>query len=225
MCEPAFDAIRAALSAWASDADDPPVGRDPVIEAAVAVLLRPARTGASDPADPVPVAATTRGGDNVAAPPLDLLLIKRAAHPRDPWSGHMALPGGRRDDDDASLAWTAIRETREETGVRLPGPASRGFLGTLPLVAPQSRRLPAMRISPFVFAVDAGVEATVASDEVADVHWISLARLRNPATRNTVPIRFPDATRRFPCYQVAGEAVWGLTYRILTDLLERLPGE
>lgn len=199
MTAPRLDAIRAALSAWARDADDPPVGREPVIQAGVAVTLRPRPTAT------------------------ELLLIKRAAHPRDPWSGHMALPGGRRDEADASLAWTAIRETREETGVHLPKPDTRGFLGALPLVAPQSRRLPTMRISPFVFAVDPGAEARVASSEVAEVHWVSLATLRNPATRDTVEITFADASRRFPCYRVAGEAVWGLTYRILTDLLECLP--
>jgi 8-oxo-dGTP pyrophosphatase MutT (NUDIX family) len=137
----------------------------------------------------------------------------------------MALPGGRRDDDDPTLASTAIRETREETGVHLPEAESQGFLGSLPLVAPQSRRLPTMRISPFVFAVKPETEARVASAEVADVHWVSLPELRDPGTRDTVAITFPDGTRSFPCYRVAGEAVWGLTYRILSDLLERLPEE
>lgn len=216
---PAFDAIRAALSDWASDADDPPLHRDPVIEAAVAVLLRPAPPGRSGTRT-----STARAVDGDAAG-LELLLIKRAAHPRDPWSGHMALPGGRRDDDDASLAWTAIRETREETGVRLPAPETPGFLGTLPLVAPRSRRLPAMRISPFVFAVTPDTEARVASAEVAEVHWVPLHALRHPDTHDTVEIAFADATRSFPCYRVAGEAVWGLTYGILTDLLARLPGD
>lgn len=206
-----FDTIRAALSAWASDADDPPLDRDPVIEAGVAVALRSSGT----------LGAPGTGGPDG----LELLLIKRAAHPSDPWSGHMALPGGRRDDADASLAWTAIRETREETAVELPHPESGGFLGTLPLVAPQSRRLPAMRIAPFVFAVGARTEASVASAEVAEVHWVTLEKLRHPDTHDTVEITFPDGSRRFPCYRVAGGAVWGLTYRILTDLLERLPGE
>src|SRR4051812_2679723 len=49
----------------------------------------------------------------------ELLMIKRAANPNDFWSGHLALPGGRRQTEDADLRMTAIRETREEVGVDL----------------------------------------------------------------------------------------------------------
>src|SRR5689334_10241192 len=50
---------------------------------------------------------------------LRVLMIKRAEHPHDPWSGHMALPGGRHDLGDGDLAETAIRETAEEVGIDL----------------------------------------------------------------------------------------------------------
>ncbi|NNL85157.1 MAG: NUDIX domain-containing protein, partial [Myxococcales bacterium] len=49
----------------------------------------------------------------------EVLFIERARHPDDPWSGHMALPGGRLDPVDASLRAAAERETREEVGVEL----------------------------------------------------------------------------------------------------------
>lgn len=42
-----------------------------------------------------------------------VLVLKRRANPRDPWSGHYAFPGGRRDDTDASLLDTCLRETWE----------------------------------------------------------------------------------------------------------------
>ena len=65
---------------------------------------------------------------------LEVLLIKRAESERDPWSGHMALPGGRREPGDPDLAGTAIRETAEETGVELE---ARGWrLGRLAEVSP-----------------------------------------------------------------------------------------
>ena len=65
---------------------------------------------------------------------LDLLLIKRARSERDPWSGHMALPGGRRDPEDRDLEATASRETLEETGLDLAGVGTP--LGRLDLLTP-----------------------------------------------------------------------------------------
>src|SRR6478752_6570976 len=48
-----------------------------------------------------------------------VLLIRRAERAGDPWSGHMALPGGRREPEDADLVETARRETFEEVGLQL----------------------------------------------------------------------------------------------------------
>ena len=48
---------------------------------------------------------------------LYLLFIERAAHPTDPWSGHIAFPGGTAEPDDPDLKYTAERETREELGL------------------------------------------------------------------------------------------------------------
>ena len=48
-----------------------------------------------------------------------VLLIRRAEHPGDAWSGHMAFPGGREDPGDESLLATAIRETFEELALDL----------------------------------------------------------------------------------------------------------
>ena len=199
MNDPRFDAVREALSAYASDADDPPLDADDHVQAAVSVTLR------------------GRAGD------LDLLLIKRARHPRDPWSGHMALPGGRRDATDSSLLETAVRETREETGLALPTEEQTGLLGRLDLVAPSSPRLPAISITPFVFGVGPDARARAASVEVDRVVWVALDELRDPATSSEVEIELPGGTRVFPCLRVADEIVWGLTYRIVTDFLERSP--
>lgn len=199
MNDPRFDAVRQALSAYASDADDPPLDETERVQAAVSVALR------------------GREGN------LDLLLIKRARNPRDPWSGHMALPGGRRDPTDATLLHTAVRETLEETGLELPMDEASGFLGRLDLVAPSSTKLPAIAISPFVFGVESGAEARAASGEVDRVVWVTLEALRDPATSDEVEIELPYGTRTFPCLRVGDEIVWGLTYRILKDFLERSP--
>lgn len=162
------------------------------------------------------VSVILRAGD-----PLDLLLIKRATWDGDPWSGHMAFPGGRWERHDPGLIHTARRETREETGIDLD--ALGHPLGRLVHVAPASPRLPKMRITPFVFAVPEHTEARVASVEVERVHWVPIDVLLAPETSAEVQIRFPDFSAKFPSYHVAGEHVWGLTHRILTSLLVLWP--
>lgn len=49
----------------------------------------------------------------------ELLFIKRAARISDKWNGHVALPGGKRDPEDADDAVTAMREAHEEVGIDL----------------------------------------------------------------------------------------------------------
>ena len=49
----------------------------------------------------------------------EALFIVRATDERDPWSGHVALPGGREEPGDADLLETALRELREETGLEV----------------------------------------------------------------------------------------------------------
>lgn len=152
---------------------------------------------------------------------LEVLLIKRARSERDPWSGHMALPGGRRDPDDASLLQTAIRETREETGLALSSDALH--LGRLEEVGPRSARLPRISIHPFVFGTHGAAEARAVSREVAAIHWVPLTRFRAPGAVESVEIELHGETRRFPCYRWKGEVIWGLTYRMLEQFMEAAP--
>ena len=70
----------------------------------------------------------------------ELLMIKRAEFERDPWSGHVACPGGRMDPTDPDLEFTAVRETREETGIDLARDGR--VLGTLDDISPRTPALP-----------------------------------------------------------------------------------
>lgn len=196
--DPRFWVLSEALASYAGDANDPLVLEGKVVQASVALVLR-------------------------ARDPLEVLLIKRATSERDPWSGHMALPGGRRDDADAEAVDTARRETLEETAVDLRSVGTP--LGKLDDVRPSSSRLPRLIISPFVFGVAAEVSASVASQEVERVFWASLDELRAPETRSTITIPLPGGPQGFPSFHLFGEHVWGLTYRILEQFLELYGGE
>jgi 8-oxo-dGTP pyrophosphatase MutT (NUDIX family) len=149
---------------------------------------------------------------------LEVLLIKRAESKRDPWSGHVALPGGRRDRGDEDLTRTAIRETSEETGVEL---GSFGwFLGRLARVAPSHPTLPPITITPYVFGVPEQVQANDDSAEVDQVLWVPVRVLFDPRTRGTKTMSFPEGPAEFPCYRVHGHTIWGLTFRILSGFGE-----
>ncbi len=149
---------------------------------------------------------------------LELLLIRRAVAEGDPWSGQMALPGGRRDPSDPSLFHTAVRETEEETAVSLE---TTGFpIGRLEPMTPATHRLPPILIFPFVFGVPGGTQAVVASREVDEVLWIPVSSFQEPDALSTVEISYPDGTSRdFPCFRIEDRVVWGLTYRILTGFI------
>jgi 8-oxo-dGTP pyrophosphatase MutT (NUDIX family) len=162
------------------------------------------------------VSAILRGGEE-----WEILLIKRAEAEGDPWSGQMALPGGRRDVSDESLLHTAMRETWEETSV----PLEEGgvHLGRLAPTVPNTIRLPPIVIHPYVFGVPGSTRARVSSPEVDEVLWVPLDLFRDPDALGTVEIHYSDnSSREFPCWRVGERVVWGLTYRILTGLLERL---
>ena len=152
---------------------------------------------------------------------LEILLIRRAERADDPWSGHIALPGGRYDGGDRDLEATAIRETREETGVDLSG-AER--LGVLDDLYPRTPALPPVVVRPFVFAL-ARRSPLVPSDEVQRAFWLPLVRLSEPGVRREVTLTLGGAARVLPAYVVDDEMIWGMTERILTpfvDLVARL---
>src|SRR5690606_13503153 len=106
---------------------------------------------------------------------LELLLIRRAELPGDPWSGHVALPGGRRSGADGDLLTTACRETEEEVGIPLQKVGT--FIGALDEVAPSSPLLPPIVVAPFVLAVPPATAATPDPREVQAALWVPVDAL------------------------------------------------
>jgi 8-oxo-dGTP pyrophosphatase MutT (NUDIX family) len=162
------------------------------------------------------VAAIVRQSSSAGA---EILLIRRAEDERDPWSGHMALPGGHRDPSDRDLVATALRETLEEVGLDLARDAE--LLGPLESARALSGGRPPFDIYPFVFALAGEVEPRANPREVHGIVWAKLDHLLTPVACTSIEHPIPGAEpRRLPAFDVDGHVVWGLTYRILSNLLQ-----
>ncbi len=147
----------------------------------------------------------------------DVLLIRRSEHPTDPWSGHMAMPGGRMEETDASLQAAAERETSEEVGLNLSHYGQLlGRLDDVSAVA-RGRRL-GLTIAPFVYSVTAP-PALRANHEVQESVWIPLRDLAGNQFRDTKKYEFAGSTIHLPCWNWNGRVIWGLTYNMLEALI------
>ncbi len=155
-----------------------------------------------------------------AEPGLQVLLIRRAHVEGDPWSGHMAFPGGRHDASDPDLLFTAVRETREEIGLDLQKGAE--FLGRLELVPAIARgRRIGLTIAPFVFQVS-NDPPLVLNREVVETLWAPLSQLAQGQNATVVRYELEGQALELPAWDVSGRVVWGLTYRMLGALVEDL---
>jgi len=184
---------------------------------------RPERIAAREAEQRAAVALVLRppeGTDLRSLPPGELLalFIERAEAEGDPWSGHMGLPGGRREPQDRDLAETARRETEEETGLRL---READLLGSLSDLHPRSPRLPSVAITPYVsrFLDDPEVTPSV---EVRGHIWVPVRDLQAPENRSRLVLERPGGKREFPTIEVQGRTIWGLTHEIVRRFLALL---
>ncbi len=190
-----LDAIAQRLASRSTE--EPPLETDHP-RAAVAAILRAAADGSTE-----------------------LFFIRRAEHPEDPWSGHIAFPGGRKEPHDATLLATAVRETREEVGIDLD---EADFLGKLPdLPAFTRSKRSSLVVSPYVFGLRGDV-AVAPNHEVAETLWVPLAELAGISGRGTFVWTWEDKSMELPCIRLppAQHILWGMTYRMLETMLEAL---
>jgi 8-oxo-dGTP pyrophosphatase MutT (NUDIX family) len=184
----------------------------PTVDGLRAALAAPPR-----PLDPAP--PRSAGVAALLTPELDLLLIRRAERPGDPWSGHLGFPGGHAEPGDASLLHTAVRETREELGLDLEHAELLGPLQPLPTAG----HLPSLGVYPFVFALDRTPRLSP-NYEVAGVHFVPLEALLTNRDRRAFEHDWRGQKVKLPMVEVEGHRLWGLTLLMVDDLLHRLDG-
>ncbi len=144
------------------------------------------------------------------------LLLRRNNNPNDHWSGHYAFPGGRADKRDDTLFTTAIRETKEETGLQLQ---QQDLVETL-MIAPagRSRKVP-VPVQPFHFQLKEKPTLFLQKEEIQAAFWIDIDDFCKPeghAMREMLPERLPG--RLYPSWPIDDYYLWGFTYDLVVSV-------
>jgi 8-oxo-dGTP pyrophosphatase MutT (NUDIX family) len=137
----------------------------------------------------------------------ETLLVRRAVVPGDPWSGDMAFPGGKKVPQDKTLRDTVVREVSEETGIDLD---ALRYIGALPVLF--SSMKPERDVLPIVYLYEGRPEIRLNS-ELTAYRWVHLKELR--ASRTTEKVKGWEGE----VFKLGDDIVWGLTYRMLDNLL------
>lgn len=146
-----------------------------------------------------------------------VLMIKRAEREGDPWSGHMAFPGGRFEaDKDQNMSATADRETHEEIGV-LCRDYSLHSWRLSEVLTPMHIRRSQMAVTPFVHLLERRPEVAP-NEEVADVIWIPLSFFLDQTQRTTMQWSYKGVKLDLPCYYYQGHRIWGLSLKMLDEV-------
>ncbi|BCR05036.1 coenzyme A pyrophosphatase [Desulfuromonas versatilis] len=149
---------------------------------------------------------------------LQLLFIQRSSHPRDPWSGNLAFPGGKIDPQDHAPRLAAEREAREEVGLELAGAE---FLGRLDDIT--GAYLPVL-VSCFVYHL-ARPAPLRCNHEVNQAFWFPLDKLLDPARHALADIPWGGQSRKVLAIDLLGPGrpvLWGITYRLVQQFVQTL---
>jgi 8-oxo-dGTP pyrophosphatase MutT (NUDIX family) len=190
-------------------------------EVARRLVERPARVIADEGSRRAAVAAVFRE----APEGVELLFIRRAEHPADPWSGQIGFPGGGEEPGDVDLEETAVRETREELGLDLLARPGAARIGPLDEVRARARtHIAPLTIRPFAFRLGGSERPLLSPNaEVERAFWMPLSHLGDPARRAWYDAHRAEVPLRFPGVDCGDYGIlWGLTHYMMVEILVRL---
>ncbi len=149
----------------------------------------------------------------------EILFIRRSLHPKDPWSGQMAFPGGRVESQDFNPLQTALRETQEEIHLDL-NQHSRLVTPLSHLTARARGQFLPLVIEPYLFDLR-GNPSLKLSGEVDETLWIPLDFFLEPANRSQFSWKGKGhGNLVLPCYHYEDRRIWGLTLQMLEEVLK-----
>jgi 8-oxo-dGTP pyrophosphatase MutT (NUDIX family) len=140
-----------------------------------------------------------------------ILLMRRSEREEDSWSGHWSFPGGRRDHEGPDLLHTALRELKEECGIRL---GREQMEAALPPVLARRRTGPFVLVAPFVFEVEVELPTVLDPREAVEAVWVPLDVWRDPTRHSLRAVPGLPGDWLFPSIDLNGMPLWGFTYRL-----------
>lgn len=147
---------------------------------------------------------------------LKLVLIRRGGTGL--YGGQLGFPGGKTEPGDTSPLETALREAEEEIGISAK---SIEVMEPLPVIHTRTTRF---RIHPYLVRVSPPETWSVQESEIDEVLEIDVDSVLDPGALGEELMNFPTwqqpEVRKF--ISVGGDRIWGITYRILKPLLDRL---
>ena len=153
---------------------------------------------------------------------LEALFIRRAEHDADPWSGHLAFPGGRLDSEDPNARHAAERETDEELGLDLTDANMARCLGQLDDVLGHAESI---RVSAYVYGIS-GNPSLLPNHEVRDAFWTPLHHCTDPGRQSIREFSYLDVSMPLPTIRLLEDeeapVLWGITYKFMDDFMSTI---
>lgn len=157
----------------------------------------------------------------IAGPPSapSMCFIRRAKWAGDPWSEHIALPGGSRNGDERPEE-TVRREVAEEIGLALSGDAELLQLPQLRIRLAGRERL--LLLDPFVHYLGDALPELRCGPEVESAFWTPVAELWNALNLDYLALADPPETLIYPALRIPEGMIFGITLRVLTLLTDQV---
>lgn len=143
-----------------------------------------------------------------------IILTQRASTLRH-HAGQVAFPGGKRDEEDASIEETALREADEEIGLR---PENVRVLGRLPV----HETVTGFSVTPVLGLVRASFDPKPDPGEVAEVFSAPLSHVTDSPQFSVQGRRWRGQRRHYYTVPFGPYYIWGATARILRALADGL---
>ena len=150
---------------------------------------------------------------------LEALFIRRAEHAGDPWSGHLAFPGGRIDPSDADARAAAERETAEELSLDLRGARLLGRLDDVLGFAES------IRVSAYVYGIE-GDPLLRPNYEIRAAFWTPLHHCADEDRQEMREFNYLERSVSLPTIRLLEDerapVLWGITYKFIDDFMSKI---